>query len=65
MSRRARRQAAALSHGPDTRHADAAAAAFVPDALTVAPRHLDVGGDFLATMAVTGYPREVHADVQV
>ncbi|WP_322749362.1 MULTISPECIES: VirB4 family type IV secretion system protein [unclassified Frankia] len=40
---------------------DTAAAAFVPDALTIAARHLDVGGDYVATMAITGYPREVHA----
>ncbi len=52
--RRARRASA-------PRPADTAAAAFVPDALTIAPRHLDVGGDYLATMAITGYPREVHA----
>jgi len=41
---------------------DTAAAALAPDSLTIAPRHLEVGGDFLATMAITGYPREVHAD---
>jgi type IV secretory pathway VirB4 component len=61
VSRRARRRASAAAHDPSTRPIDAAAAAFVPDALSIAPRHLDVGGDFLATMAITGYPREVHA----
>jgi hypothetical protein len=29
--------------------------------VTVAPRHLDVSGDHLATFAIIGYPREVHA----
>jgi len=61
VSRRARRRASAAAHDPSTRPIDAAAAAFVPDALSIAPRHLDVGGGFLATMAITGYPREVHA----
>ena len=36
------------------------ASAFTPDSLSVAPRHLEVGGEFVATFAVTGYPREVH-----
>ncbi|WP_045875835.1 DUF87 domain-containing protein [Pseudofrankia sp. DC12] len=58
---RARRHKAAPSHGPSPRSIDAAAAAFVPDSLTIASRHLEVGGDLLATMAITGYPREVHA----
>lgn len=61
MSRRARRRAQAQALSPSTAPVDAAAAAFVPDSLSIAPRHLDVGGDFLATMAITGYPREVHA----
>ncbi|WP_405657726.1 VirB4 family type IV secretion system protein [Streptomyces sp. NBC_00079] len=34
--------------------------AFTPDALAVAPRHLEVGGDWVASFAVTGFPREVH-----
>ncbi len=37
-----------------------AAGAFVPDAIEVAPRHVVVGGEQVATFAVTGYPREVH-----
>ena len=35
--------------------------AFTPDAVQIGPRHLVVGGDWLASFAVTGYPREVHA----
>lgn len=34
--------------------------AFVPDAVAVHPRSLEVGGEWLASFAVTGYPREVH-----
>ncbi|MDX8031695.1 DUF87 domain-containing protein [Lentzea sp. BCCO 10_0856] len=34
--------------------------AFVPDAVSVHPRALEVGGEWLASFAVTGYPREVH-----
>ena len=37
-----------------------AAGAFVPDAIEVAPRHVVVAGEHVATFAVTGYPREVH-----
>lgn len=33
---------------------------FTPDTLEVAPRHVVVGGDHVATFAVTGYPREVY-----
>jgi type IV secretory pathway VirB4 component len=36
------------------------ATAFTPDSLSVAPRHLEVGGEFVATFVITGYPREVH-----
>ena len=32
-----------------------------PDAVRVAPRHLEVGGWFCASLTVTGYPAEVHA----
>ncbi|MFX0581109.1 PrgI family mobile element protein [Nocardia nepalensis] len=35
-------------------------AEFAPDSLTIAARHLEVGADHVATLAVTGYPREVH-----
>jgi len=37
-----------------------AASAFLPDAISVEPRHLQVGGEWVASFAVTGYPREVH-----
>ncbi len=37
------------------------ATAFTPDALSVAPRHLEVGGEWVASFAVVGFPREVHA----
>lgn len=33
---------------------------FVPDAIEVHPRCLQLGGDWVASFAVTGYPREVH-----
>ncbi|MET8983243.1 DUF87 domain-containing protein [Streptomyces sp. NPDC004539] len=33
---------------------------FAPDSIAVAPRHLEVGGDWVASFAITGYPREVH-----
>ncbi|MFF4503004.1 VirB4 family type IV secretion system protein [Streptomyces sp. NPDC001401] len=36
------------------------AGAFSPDALAVAPRHLEVGGEWVASFAITGFPREVH-----
>ncbi|MBK3564449.1 ATP-binding protein [Streptomyces sp. MBT62] len=36
------------------------AGAFSPDALAVGPRHLQVGTEWVASFAVTGYPREVH-----
>ncbi|MFJ8813810.1 VirB4 family type IV secretion system protein [Amycolatopsis thermoflava] len=49
-----------MSH--HTRHdrAGSAAAAFTPDALSVGARHLEVGGEWVASFAVIGYPREVH-----
>ncbi|MFF9897756.1 VirB4 family type IV secretion system protein [Streptomyces longispororuber] len=33
--------------------------AFAPDTLVVAPRHLEVGAEWVASFAVSGYPREV------
>ncbi|RKT86429.1 protein of unknown function DUF87 [Saccharopolyspora antimicrobica] len=42
------------------RRQPAAASAFAPDAIEVHPRHLQIGGDWVASFAVTGYPREVH-----
>ncbi|TLG01797.1 DUF87 domain-containing protein [Nocardia cyriacigeorgica] len=32
---------------------------FAPESLTIGARHLEVGSDYLATLAVTGYPRQV------
>ncbi|RSN44965.1 conjugal transfer protein TraC [Amycolatopsis sp. WAC 04197] len=37
------------------------ASAFTPDSLAVSPRHLEIGGEWVASFAITGYPREVHA----
>ncbi|USX56411.1 VirB4 family type IV secretion system protein [Lentzea sp. HUAS12] len=37
-----------------------AAAAFTPDALSVSARHLEVGGEWVASFAIVGFPREVH-----
>ena len=42
------------------RHQPASASAFAPDAIEVHPRHLQIGQDWVASFAVTGYPREVH-----
>lgn len=36
------------------------AGAFTPDAISIRPRALEVGGEWVASLAVTGYPREVH-----
>ncbi|WP_201295312.1 MULTISPECIES: PrgI family protein [Nocardia] len=36
-------------------------AGYAPEALTIGTRHLEIGGDWAATLAVTGYPREVTA----
>ncbi|WP_460431782.1 VirB4 family type IV secretion system protein, partial [Amycolatopsis echigonensis] len=52
------------ARGRGTQHANAPlgrASAFTPDSLSVAPRHLEIGGEWVASFAVTGYPREVHA----
>jgi len=35
-------------------------AGFAPDAVTVGSRHLEVDGDWVATFAVVGFPREVY-----
>ncbi|GGS53782.1 VirB4 family type IV secretion system protein [Actinokineospora fastidiosa] len=47
------------NHGPSGPAAPSAAA-FTPDALSVAARHLEVGGEWVASFAVVGFPREVH-----
>ena len=36
------------------------AGAFTPDAISVRPRALEVGGEWVSSFAVVGYPREVH-----
>src|SRR5690606_23970049 len=33
---------------------------FAPDSLAIGVRHLQVGGEWLASFAIIGYPREVH-----
>lgn len=53
MTRRSRRR-------PPTTVDSPAAAAFTPDAIAVGPRHLEVGGEWVASFAVVGFPREVH-----
>ena len=47
-------------HSPIAPTASSAAAAFTPDALSVAARHVEVGGEWVASFAVVGFPREVH-----
>ena len=59
MIRRARRpRPSAAADRPSA--GPGGAAAFVPDAVSVGARHLEVGCDWVASFAVTGYPREVH-----
>ncbi len=53
--RSARRQHAARSAGLSGR-----ASAFTPDVLSVGARHLEVGGEWVSSFAITGFPREVH-----
>ncbi|MEV8319399.1 DUF87 domain-containing protein [Streptomyces sp. NPDC059900] len=55
-----RRLAHATAHTPKSAPAPAGDGAFAPDSLRVAPRHLEVGAEWVASFAVTGYPREVH-----
>ena len=38
----------------------AGSGAFTPDAISVRPRSLEVGGEWVSSFAVAGYPREVH-----
>jgi type IV secretory pathway VirB4 component len=54
--RRTRAHRRAVPAGPPNR-----AAAFTPDAISVGSRHLEVGGEHVASFAITGYPREVYA----
>lgn len=39
---------------------DSGSSVFAPDAIEVAARHVQVGQDWVATFAITGYPRDVH-----
>jgi type IV secretory pathway VirB4 component len=47
-------------HGIEQPAAAGHAGAFTPDAVLVAARHVEVGGDYVASFAITGYPREVY-----
>jgi len=44
-----------------TTAADTPSSAFIPDTVSVGARHLEVGSDWIASFAVLGFPREVHA----
>ncbi|WP_280346154.1 PrgI family protein [Nocardia abscessus] len=46
---------------PEDPFARQGGAGYAPEALTIGTRHLEIGGDWVATLAVTGYPREVTA----
>ncbi|MGY2090701.1 TraG/VirB4 family ATPase [Nocardia gipuzkoensis] len=54
-----------ITTDPDTRTPDPFAGdgldRFAPESLTIGTRHLEIGSDWSATLAVTGYPREVTA----
>jgi type IV secretory pathway VirB4 component len=56
---RLRRSITPARHMPNAAGEDRAGA-FIPDALSVAPRHVQVGEQFVASFVITGYPREVH-----
>ncbi len=47
-------------HGTEQPAAAGQAGAFTPNAVLVASRHVEVGGDYVASFAITGYPREVY-----
>ncbi|GAA1291781.1 VirB4 family type IV secretion system protein [Saccharothrix xinjiangensis] len=55
MASRARRH-----RRPASPTASSTAAAFTPDALSVAARHLEVGGEWVSSFVMVGFPREVH-----
>ncbi|WP_433759596.1 PrgI family mobile element protein [Nocardia sp. CA-135398] len=46
---------------PDDPFAPEAAVGFAPESLTIGTRHLEIGSDWVTTLAVIGYPREVTA----
>ncbi|MEV6256930.1 PrgI family mobile element protein [Nocardia sp. NPDC051911] len=54
-----------ITTDPDTRAPDPFTGEgldrFAPESLTIGTRHLEIGSDWTATLAVTGYPREVTA----
>ncbi|UAK31915.1 PrgI family protein [Nocardia asteroides] len=53
-----------ITTDPDSRSPDPFAEGldrFAPESLTIGTRHLEIGSDWSATLAVTGYPREVTA----
>lgn len=55
---------AVITTDPDTRTPDLLGAGsdrFAPESLTIGTRHLEIGSDRSATLAVNGYPREVTA----
>jgi type IV secretory pathway VirB4 component len=45
---------------PRTAAAPRGAGTFTPDSLAVGARHLEVGGEHVASFAIVGYPRDVH-----
>jgi hypothetical protein len=57
---RSRFTAPPASHAATQGTATQGAAAFTPEAVSVGARHLEVGGEQVASFAVTGFPREVH-----
>lgn len=47
---------------PSARSAPAGrAGAFTPDSISEGRRHLEIGADWVASFAITGYPRDVHS----
>lgn len=57
--RRNRRRAKAAVNLPSA--GASSASAFIPDSLSIGARHLEVGTEWVASFAVVGFPREVHA----
>lgn len=58
MTSRSRTRRTARRPIPTT--APSSAGAFTPDALSVGARHLEVGNEWVSSVAITGFPREVH-----
>lgn len=57
--RRNRRRPKAAVNQPSA--GASSANAFIPDSLSIGARHLEVGTEWVASFAVVGFPREVHA----